>query len=143
MAKYENECNYPCYSPCKELDFTRDNRLVGLWSLISSSIKFEAEDKGLTNCYPDIYNKLFSTDPISYRVLSAIVKKNVNADQILVRKLRNKFGQKQFTSDIQETLGKVTNPKLIAEAGSNFIVIIADASYGIDVWVWDLTSCSL
>ena len=137
MAKYEDEG----YCPFQWVDLSGDNRLVGLWSLIGSSVVYEKEDA--VKCTPDIVtcNKIFSTDPIAYDVLSAIVKKNVNADKILVHQLHNGACNTQRTSDIQKTLTEVTNPQLIAHAGSNFIVIVADASYGIDVWVWDLASC--
>ena len=137
MAKYENEG----YCPCQWVDLSSDNRLAGLWSLIGSSVVYEKEDA--VKCTPDTAtcDKIFSTDSIAYDVLSAIVKKNVNADKILVHQLHNGACNMQRTSDIQKTLAEVTNPQLIAHAGSNFIVIIADASYGIDVWVWDLTSC--
>ena len=131
MAKYENEG----YCPCQWVDLSSDSRLVGLWRLIGSSVVYEKE------CIPDITDKIFSTDPIAYDVLSAIVKKNVNADKILVHQLHNGACNTQRTSDIQKTLAEVTNPQLIAHTGSNFIVIIADASYGIDVWVWDLANC--
>ena len=137
MAKYENEG----YCPCQWVDLSGDYRLAGLWSLIGTSIVYEKEDA--KKCSPDTNtcDKIFSTDPIAYDVLSAIVKKNVNADKILVHQLHNGACNMQCTSDIQKTLAEVTNPQLIAHAGSNFIVIIADASYGIDVWVWDLASC--
>jgi hypothetical protein len=137
MAKYENEG----YCPCQNVDLSGDNRLAGLWSLICSSVVYEKEDA--VNCAPDTAtcDKIFSTDSIAYDVLSAIVKKNVNADKILVHQLHNSSCTRQCTSDIQKTLAEVTNPQLIAHTGSNFIVIIADASYGIDVWVWDLASC--
>lgn len=137
MAKYENEG----YCPCQRVDRSSDNRLVGLWSLIGSSVVYEKEDA--VKCSPDTTtcDKIFSTDPIAYDVLSAIVKKNVNADKILVHQLHNGACNTQHTSDILKTLAEVTNPQLIAHTGSNFIVIIADASYGIDVWVWDLANC--
>lgn len=137
MAKYENEG----YCPCQWVDLSGDNRLADLWSLIGASVVYEKEDA--VNCTPDTAtcDKIFSTDPIAYDVLSAIVKKNVNADKILVHQLHNGACNMQRTSDIQKTLTEVTNPQLIAHAGSNFIVIVADASYGIDVWAWDLASC--
>ncbi len=137
MAKYEDEG----YCPCQWLEFTADNRLAGLWSLIGYSVVYEKEDA--VKCTPDTAtcDKAFSSDPIAYDVLSAIVKRNVNADKILVHQLHNGAVNTQRISDIQKTLAEATNPQLIAHAKSNFIVIIADASYGIDVWVWDLSSC--
>ena len=110
MAKFESEG----YCPCQWVDLSSDNRLVGLWSLIGSSVVYEKEDE--VKCSPDTQtcDKAFSTDPIAYDVLSAIVKKNVHADKILVHQ---------------------------PHAGSNFIVVISDASYGLDVWIWNLASC--
>ncbi len=137
MAKYENEG----YCPCIWVDLSSDSRLSGLWSLIGPSVVYEKEDA--IKCTPDIAtcDRIFGIDLIAYDVLSAIVKKNVNADKILVHQLHNGSCTTQQTSDIQKTLAEATNPQLIAHAGSNFIVIIADAPYGIDVWVWDLTIC--
>lgn len=73
MAKFESEG----YCPCQWVDLSSDNRLVGLWSLIGSSVVYEKEDE--VKCSPDTQtcDKAFSTDPIAYDVLSAIVKKNV------------------------------------------------------------------
>lgn len=137
MAKYENEG----YCPCQVVDLTSDNRLVGLWSLIGPSVVYEKEDA--VKCAPDTNtcNKIFSTDPIAYDVLSAIVKKNVNADKILVHQLHGGSCNMQRMSDIQKILTEKANPVLIAHAGSDFIVVITDASYGIDIWVWDLVKC--
>ena len=137
MAKFESQG----YCPCQWVDLSSDTRLSGLWSLIGSSVVYEMEDA--VKCSPDTSacDKVFSTDPIAYDVLSAIVKKNVNADKILVHQLHNGACNTQKTSDIQKVLGEATNPQLIVHAGSNFAVIIADAMHGIDVWVWDLTSC--
>ena len=123
MANYENER----YSAGIEL--SNDNRLEGLWSLIGAKVEFENDGYSLDQT-------LFGTDPIAYDVLSAIIRKNVNANKILVHPLPNDA----LTSDIQEALAEVTNPLLIAHAGSNFIVLLSDAPYGIDVWVWDLAS---
>ena len=123
MANYENE-RY-----CAGIELSNDNRLEGLWSLIGAKVEFENDDYSLDHT-------LFGTDPIAYDVLSAIIRKNVNANKILVHPLPNEA----LTSDIQEALAEVTNPLLIAHAGSNFIVLLADAPYGIDVWVWDLAS---
>lgn len=138
MAKFESEG----YCPCQWVDLSSDNRLVGLWSLIGSSVVYEKEDE--VKCSPDTQtcDKAFSTDPIAYDVLSAIVKKNVHADKILVHQPHNGACNTQRTSsDIQKILTEVSNPQLIAHAGSNFIVVISDASYGLDVWIWNLASC--
>lgn len=137
MAKFEDEG----YCPNQWLEFT-DSRLVGLWSLIGYSVVYEKEDS--VKCTPDTTtcDKAFSSDPIAYDVLSAIVKRNVNADKILVHQLHNGAVNTQRISDIQKTLTESTNPQLIAHAKSNFIVVLADATYGLDVWVWDLSvSC--
>jgi hypothetical protein len=137
MAKFEDLG----YCPCQWVDLTGDDRLIGLWSLIGSSVVYEKEDA--VKCTPDTEtcDKIFSTDSIAYDVLSAIVKKNVNAEKILVHQLHSGSCNTQCIADIQKTLAEVNNPQLIAHAGSNFVVIIADASYGIDVWIWDL-ACS-
>jgi hypothetical protein len=137
MAKYENEG----YCPGHVLDLSGDNRLEGLWSLIGSSVVYEKKDA--KNCTPDTAtcDKIFSSDPIAYDVLSAIIKKDPNADKILVHQLHGLACNTQKLSDIQKTLAEATNPQLIAHSGSNFIVIVADASYGIDLWVWDLEIC--
>lgn len=137
MAKFENEG----YCPCQWVDLTSDARLLGLWSLIGASVVYETQDS--KKCEPDTEacNKAFSTDPIAYDVLSAIVKKNANADKILVHQLHNGACNTQSTTDIQKVLTESTNPQLVLHAGSNFAVIVADADHGIDVWIWDLGSC--
>ncbi len=138
MAKYENEA----YCPYQQIDLSSDTRLVGLWSLIGPKVVYEMIDA--VNCAPDTTrcDQIFGTDPIAYDVLYAIITKNVNADKILVHQLHNGGLNKQSISDIQEAMTEVCNPQLIARAGSDFIVIISDATYGIDVWVWDLACCS-
>ena len=135
MAKYENEG----YCPSQWVDLSKDKRLYGLWSLIGASVVYESK----ADISPDTStcDQIFSTDPISYDVLAKIVRKNVNADKILVHQIYNGASNMQCTSDIQKILSEATNPQLILHAGSNFAVIIADAAYGIDVWVWDLKSC--
>lgn len=134
MAKYENEG----YCPCSWVDLTSDSRLVGLWSLVGASVVYEKEDAVKCSPVTTACDQIFSTDPIAYNVLSAIVKKNVNAEKILVHQLHNGACNMQKTSDIQKVMSEVTNPQLIVSAGSNFVVILADAEYGLDVWVWDL-----
>ena len=118
----------------KTWDENTDTRLIGLWSLVGESIVFEGNEY---KCTPDIADQIFGTDIISYDVLSAIIKKNSTAKIIKVRQLHNTCNT-QKTSDIQQVLGEVTNPELVVHAGSNFIVLLADAEYGLDVWVWDL-----
>lgn len=137
MAKYENEG----YCPQQWVDLTSDARLIGLWSLIGGSVVYESQDS--KKCEPDTTscNKVFSSDPIAYDVLSAIVTHNVKAEKILVHQLHNGACNTQSISDIQKILAEATNPQLVLHAGSNFAVIVADADHGIDVWIWDLTSC--
>lgn len=137
MARYGSEG----YCPCQWVDLSANPRLIGLWSLIGANVVYEREDA--IHCTPDTTtcNQIFSTDPIAYDVLSAIVKKNVNAEKILVHQLHNGACNTQHISDVQKTLCEASASQLIAHAGSNFIVIIADATYGIDVWVWDFNSC--
>lgn len=132
MAKFENEGYCPC-TPVSMSKYT-DVRIAGLWSLIGPSIVYETKDDPDTPAC----DQIFSTDVIAYDVLSAIVRKNVNADKIKVRQLHNGGCNVQKTSDIQKVLGEVVNPQLIVHAGSDFVVILADAEYGLDVYVWDL-----
>lgn len=138
MAKDENVNVNENYCQWKWADISGDKRLLGLWSLIDSRVVYERKDANLDT---STYHEVFSTDPIAYDVLSGIIKKNVNADKILVHRSNKGASNRQHTSDIQKTLAEVTNPQLIVHAGSHFCVIIADASYGIDVWVWNLISC--
>ena len=138
MAKFENEgyCPYICVQ--KKWDENTDTRLIGLWSLVGASIVYEKEDEH--KCTPDTAacDQIFGTDVIAYDVLSAIIKKNATADKIKVRQLHNGACSAQKTSDSQKVLDEVTNPELVVHAGSNFVVLLADAEYGLDVWGWDL-----
>lgn len=137
MAKFENEGHCPCIWVPKTWDETTDSRLVGLWSLIGSSIVYSNDgDPDTTQC-----DEMFGVDVIAYDLLSAIIKKNVNANKILVHQLRNGACNTQKTSDIQKTIVESKNPELVMHAGSNFAVVLADADYGIDLWVWDLRTC--
>ncbi len=134
MAKFEDQG----YCPDQWLDFSTDNRLKGLWSLIGSSVVYQKEDF-INTVDIIICNKVFSSDVIAYDVISSIIKKNVNASKILVHQLRNSY-YTQNIADIKKVLEK-KDSQLIAHAGSNFIVVITDASYGIDVYIWDLSIC--
>ncbi len=140
MAKFEHEGYCPCVWVPKTWDETTDNRLIGLWSIIGASIVYENQDAN--KCSPDTNacDQIFGVDSISYDVLSGIIRKNANADKILVHQPHNGACNTQKVSDIQKVLGQVKNPELIVHAGSNFAVILSDADYGMDVWVWDLRS---
>ena len=132
MAKYENEG----YCPCQWIKFS-DETLRGLWRMIGSSVVYARE----SNPDTEKVDQIFSEDPIARRVLEGIVHKNVNADKILVHQPHTIAANMQAYSDIQKKLMEVKNPELILEAGSKFAVVLADADYGLDVWVWDLENC--
>lgn len=139
MAKFENEGYCPCIRVPKTWDENTDTRLIGLWSLVGDSIVYENKDD--LECTPnaEACNQMFGTDVIAYDVLSAIIKKNATADKIKVLQLHDgDITYAQETSDIQKVMGEVTNPELVVHAGSNFVVLLADAEYGLNVWVWDL-----
>ena len=131
MAKIEKE----------EVCFTKwiDVRLAGLWSLIGSKIVYT--DIQPDSCVDAVIDKAFSTDPIAYDLLSAIIKHNVNCDEVVVHQLHYAVSNQQRTADIQKVLADANNPQLIAAAGSNFVSIVADSDNNVDVWVWDLNSC--
>lgn len=133
MAKYERE------GICPQVSFDLSGKvyLTALWSLFGKSVVYEREDAPDTKTC----DRVFDTDPIAYDLLVAIARKNANADKVLVHQLHNGACNTQSVSDVQKTLAEATNPQLIAHAGSDFVVVIADASYGIDVWVWDLKNC--
>lgn len=141
MAKWENDGYCPNIWVPKTWDEATDSRIVGLWSLVGPSMVYEKEDS--VSCEPDTSrcDRIFGADPISYDVLSAIVKKNVRADKIIIKQLHNGACNTQKLSDIQKVLSNSVNPELIVHAGSNFVVVLADAEYGLDLWVWDLTTC--
>lgn len=132
MAKFENEGYCPNIWVPKTWGDGTDSRLNGLWSLVGQSIVYKEE------CNPDVCNEVFGIDIIAYDVLSAIVKKNVNADKILVHELHNGACNMQKVSDIQKILNESINPELIVHAGSNFTIVLAEAEHGLDLWVWDL-----
>lgn len=138
MAKFKNEGYCPSIWVPKTWDENTDKRLIGLWYLVGDSIVYEMEDEYNYPLDTTACDEIFGADVIAYDVLSAIVKKNVAADKIKVRQLHNGAYNTQKTSDIQKILRKSINPLLIVHVGSNFIVVLADAEYGLDVWVWDL-----
>lgn len=132
MAKFESEGYCPYIWVPKTWCDSTDNRLYGLWSLVGQSIVYEKE------CNSDACNEVFGIDVIAYDVLSAIVKKNANADKILVHELHNGACNMQTVADIQKVLNEAINPELIVHAGSNFTIVLAEAEHGLDLWVWDL-----
>ena len=140
MAKFEHEGYCPCIWVPMTWDENTDPRLIGLWSLVGASIVYEMEDEYKCPIDTEACNKVFGIDVIAYDVLSAIIKKKSNADKIKVHQLHNGACNRQKTSDIQKVMEEVTNPELVVHAGSNFVVLLADADYGLDVWVWDLCS---
>lgn len=140
MARFENEGYCPCIWVPKTWTDKTDSRLIGLWSIVGGSIVYEKEDEVNCSIDTDTCNQIFGTDVIAYDVLSAIVKKNVNAYKILVHQLHNGACNTQKVSDIQKVMNRATNPELILHAGSNFAIVLADAEHGLDVWVWDLRS---
>ncbi len=139
MAKFETEGYCPCIWVPRMWNENTDNRLSELWSIIGSSIVYEKEDEHKCNPNTESCDEVFGKDVIAYDVMSAIVKKNAAADKILVHQLHDgKSCTTQSHLDIQKVLIKAENPELIVHAGSNFVVILADADYGLDVWIWDL-----
>lgn len=138
MAKFESEGYCPYSWVQKTWDESTDKRIIGLWSLVGASIVCESQDE--TECIIDseVIDQIFGTDVIAYDVLCAIVKKNASADKIKVRQLHSGGCKTQKTSDIIKVISEVTNPELVVHAGSNFVLLLADADYGLDVWVWDL-----
>ena len=133
MAKWEREG----YCPCQWLKF-EDNNLVGLWSLIRSSVVYERQD------YPAIssekLDQMLTTDPIARRVMEAVISRNVNADKILVRPCYNNCRSNAYLGqDVQNKLIEAKNPQLVLASNSEFTVVLADADYGLDLWVWGLS----
>ena len=124
MAKYENEGYCPAiWVPTTWTDET-DPRLIGLWSIVSSSIVYEKNSN-----YQTASKEIWGSDPISYDLLAAMIRKNPCAEKILVH---------QSDLEIMKVFSEVTSPELVLHAGSNFAIILADARYGMDVWVFDL-----
>ena len=141
MAKFEREGYCPLiWAPMMWNDST-DPRINGLWNLVGPSVVYAKTDE--RGCTPDTgkCDEAFGFDPISYDLLSAIVKKNPNADKILVHQLHNGASNTQSILDIQKVMSRCDNPELVVAAESNFTVVIADTEYGLDLWVWDLRAC--
>lgn len=138
MAKYEKEGYCPSAWVPKAWNENSDKRLIGLWNLVGDSIVYVEEREH--NCTPDsaACNQAFGTDAIAYDLLSAIIRKNANADKIAVYQLRSKSCNKQALSDIYRVMKRSTSPELVLHTASNFAAVLADATYGMDVWIWDL-----
>ena len=112
--------------------------LYGMWRLFGNSVVFESTD--LHDCDIDVgvCKAVFTTDPIAESVMVAIIRKDVNADKILVKQLHAGACNTQHLEDIQKVLGKVMEPQLIMAPGSRFVAILAKSDEGLDLWVWDL-----
>lgn len=138
MAKYENEGYCPANWVPKAWNEDSDKRLIGLWSLVGDSIVYVEEHEH--HCTPDsaACNQAFGTDAIAYDLLAAIVRKNVKAKKIAVYQLHGKSSNKQDLADIFKVMKRGTNPELVLHPASNFAAVLADTTYGMDVWIWDL-----
>ena len=138
MAKYENEGYCPSAWVPKTWNENSDKRLIGLWSLVGDSIVYVEEHEH--HCTPDsaACNQAFGTDAIAYDLLAAIVRKNVNEKKIAVYQLHSESDNKQALSDIHKIMKRSTSPELVLHPASNFAAVLADTTYGMDVWIWDL-----
>lgn len=145
MAKYENLGYCPnndvsaFYASQEGKDYGKP-WLYGMWRLFGSSVVFEPTD--LHDCDIDVgvCKSIFMSDPIAESVMAGIIRKDVNADKILVKQLHTGAGNTQHLEDIQKVLGEVMEPKLIMAPGSRFVAILAKSDEGLDLWVWDLQS---
>lgn len=134
MARYEQEGYCPYNAVWRELRVGKiDHRLIGLWEMIGPSIVYETmnESGAPTLLDSENCNTLFCRDPIAYRVMGAIIRKN--PQKIMVRQ-----DGRQSLASIREILTAESNAELVIEAGSSFAVVLAEADYGLDLWVWNL-----
>ena len=141
MARYESEGYCPNIWVPKKWNEETDMRLAGLWSIFGANVVYAKKDEN--KCSPDTEkcDEMFANDPIAFDLMTAIVRFNAVAEKILIHQLHNGASNTQKISDIQLIMGKAEKPQLVVKAGSNFAVVLAEASYGIDLWVWDLRTC--
>lgn len=129
------------HRPWQERYTPFDTRLPGFWDLVGNLIVYEQED--CIGCPPDTKtcDHIFYDDMITYKLMKKIVLRGLNAEKISVHQQYHHTDgacKYQAVSDIYKIMSTSQNPELFAQAGSNFIVVLADAPYGLDVWIWDL-----
>ena len=129
------------HRPWQERYTPFDTRLPGFWDLVGNLIVYEQEDS--ISCPPDTKtcDHIFYDDMITYKLMKKIVLRGFNAEKILVHQQYHHTDgacKYQAVSDIHKIMSTSENPELIAQAGSNFIVVLADAPHGLDIWIWDL-----
>ncbi len=143
MAKWEHEGYCPNNTICRKLwEGNFDSRLIGLWDVFGSVVVYATEEENETPIDVDTCNKVFTEDPLAYSLLAAIIKKAAQPEKVKIHQIHNGASNKQMLVDIMETMKKLeaANPELVVAAGSNFAVLLSNAGYGIDVWIWDLLS---
>lgn len=112
-----------------------DKRLLGAWSMLGNGnpILYEA---GTPNM--EVLDAFFSGEfSMTYDVLEAIGGRYLNGFTVKVRQIRDD-NCCQSRSNIVEVINTVKNPEIIITAGSRFLAVLADADYGLDLWIWDL-----
>ena len=114
--------------------------LYGMWRLFGGSVVFEPKDLSDCDIDVEVCKTIFTSDPIAESIMAGIIRKDVNADKILVKQLHAGACNTQHLEDIQKVLGKVMEPQLIMAPGSRFVAILAKSDEGLDLWVWDLQS---
>lgn len=145
MAKYENlgfcPNNYVTgfYFSQAGKDYGKP-WLYGMWRLFGGAVVFEPKDLRDCDIDVEVCKTIFTSDPIAESIMSAIIRKDVNAEKILVKQLHGGACNTQHLEDIQKVLVEVDEPQLIIAPGSRFSAIIAKNNEGLDLWVWDLQS---
>ncbi len=121
------------------MDENRDPSVRARFSIVGDQIVFrrEAEDDSIemNEWDKEFCRKIFCKDPMASELLNCIVLKNVNANQIVIKRINGDIG-----STFTQLLDKGLNPDYVLDADSSFAVILTDADYGMDVLVWELNN---
>lgn len=148
MARFENEGFCPNNTVARRIAEAEnsDTRLVGLWSLIGSRVVCTNVKDG-PQVNSNAVDEMFSTDPIAFHLMKALLEYDIHADRISVRQFFSGACNTQAYDDIQETICALTkedkHPKLVIYSQSRFACIIAKSELAatIDLIVWDMSAC--
>lgn len=136
MARYESEGYCPSIWVGRRLfNPGTDKRLIGLWEITRDAVVYDTDEKYKPQHQET--DEIFSSDPIAFSLLSTLIRRNATAKMIKVFQPWV-INSRQQLADLQQMLSAKPNSTLVSASKSNFIALVADAEYGLDVYVWDL-----
>lgn len=146
MAKFENEGYCPQNAVATKLQKSEDCRLIGLWSLIGPSMVCPSSVEADMKADADTLDKMFTEDPIAYRLMKSIILYSNTIDKIrVIQNHKGGCSNMQNYETILQTVQQESsrNPILVVESKSQFVVVLMgnEDKTIIDLHFWDLENC--